>query len=252
MVKEELIQRSPVGVFMRSIQGGLKQGELGVISSLSGLGKTSMLVQIALDKLLQGKKIIHVSFTQHTDYVLTWYEDIFDEFIKKKNLENQQDVKNEIIKNRVLMKFNQEGITVDQILRSLTAMIRDGGFSAECVIVDGYKFSPEDTEKVSKIKKFAQELGISVWFSCTVNDESPYDKQNIPVLIKNYAELFDIIVILEPKKDHIELAISKNRGVPKLNNTDNAQTNAQQKSAASSLEHLALRLDPKTLLILEE
>ena len=50
MVKEELIQRSPVRIFMNSIRGGLGPGELGLIASPSGIGKTSVLVQIALDK----------------------------------------------------------------------------------------------------------------------------------------------------------------------------------------------------------
>ena len=238
MLKEELIQRSPVRFFMKSINGGLKHGEIGVITSLSGLGKTSVLVQIALDKLLQGQKVIHVSFTHHTDYVLTWYEDIFNEFIKKKNLENEQDVKSDIVKNRVLMKFNQEGHAdrpvIDQVLKSLRAMIKDGSFAAECVIVDGYKFAPQEGEKLSRVKEFARELGLSVWFSCTVKDEEvPYDKRNIPVLIKDYAELFDVIVVLKPRPDHIELAVSKDRDV-------------------QNPEPLALRLDPKTLLILEE
>ena len=234
MVKEELIQRSPVGFFMKSIHGGLTQGELGVIASLSGLGKTSVLVQIAMDQLLQGKKVIHVSFTQHTDYVLAWYEDIFNEFISKKNLEHEQDVKNEIVKNRVLMKFNQEGLTVDQILKSLKAMIRDGGFAAEYVIVDGYNFSPQEREKVSRFKEFAQELGLCIWFSCTVNDrESSCDKKHIPLLIKDYSDLFDVIVVLDPKQDHIEFTVSRDRDI-------------------HNPEHLALKLDPKTLLILEE
>ena len=237
MVKEELIQRSPVGVFMKSIGGGLKAGELGVIASLSGLGKTAVLVQIAMDKLLQGKKVIHISFAQHTDYVLAWYEDIFNEFIKKKNLENEQDVKNDIVKNRVLMKFSQDGLTVDQILKSLSAMIRDGGFSAECAIVDGYKFSPGEGENISKIKKFGQELGLSVWFSCTIKEgEMSDNKRNIPVLIKDYAQLFDVIVVLEPRQDHIELTVPKDR----------------DSSRPFSPERMALKLDPKTLLILED
>ena len=234
MVKEELITRSPIRLFEQSIHGGLKAGEIGIIASHAGIGKTSVLVQLALDKLLQGKKVIHVSFTQHTDYVLAWYEDIFNEFINKKNLENEQDVKSDIVKNRVLMKFNQDGLTVDQILRSLWAMIVDGSFSAECIIVDGYKFTENEGDNISKIKKFAQELGLSVWFSCTVNDdEKVIDKQNVPVLIKDYCELFDVIVALEPKQDHIELAVSRDRD-------------------SETPEHLALRLDPKTLLILEE
>ena len=70
MVLSELIQRSPIRIFEQSIHGGLTPGELGIIASPSGIGKTSVLVQIALDKLLQDKKVIHISFTQHTDYVL--------------------------------------------------------------------------------------------------------------------------------------------------------------------------------------
>jgi archaellum biogenesis ATPase FlaH len=56
MVKQELIQRSPVRIFEKSIHGGLKSGGLGVIASRKGVGKTAVLVQIALDKLMQGKR----------------------------------------------------------------------------------------------------------------------------------------------------------------------------------------------------
>jgi hypothetical protein len=235
MVKEELVQRSPVRIFMNSIHGGLKSGELGIIASPSGIGKTSVLVQIALDKLLQGKKVIHISFTRHTDHVLAWYEDIFDEFINKKNLENEQDVKNEIVKNRVLMKFTQGGISSDQILRSLHALIKDGGFNADALIVDGFDFSrgTETEAHLVAIKTFAAEMGVSVWYSCTVKGEEPfYDQRNIPQVIKDISGLFEVIIILDPKSDHIALTVSRDR------DTNNP-------------EHLALKLDPKTLLILE-
>jgi hypothetical protein len=233
MVKEELIQRSPVRIFMNSINGGLKPGELGLIASPSGIGKTSVLVQIALDKLLQDKKVIHISFTRHTDHILAWYEDIFDEFIKKKNLENEQEVKNDIIKNRVLMKFSQGGITSDQILRSLRALIKDGGFNAEAIIVDGFDFSTIEEGHVAAIKAFALEMGVSCWYSCNVGGEKPlYDKKNLPLILKDNANLFDVIIVLEPKSDHIALTVSRDREI-------------------YNPEHLALKLDPKTLLILE-
>jgi len=233
MVKEELIQRSPVRIFMNAIQGGLRSGELGVIASPSGIGKTSVLVQIALDKLLQDRKVIHVSFTQHTDYVLSWYEDIFDEFTRKKNLENESEVKDEIVKNRVLMKFNQEGATADQILKSLKALIRDGGFNAESVIVDGYDFTPSKAESVSAFRAFAAEMGLSVWYSCTVKGAEPfYDKGNVPLVLEGYADLFEVIIVLDPKPDHIALTISRDRDDYRVT-------------------HPALKLDPRTLLILE-
>jgi hypothetical protein len=234
MAKEELIQRSPVRVFMESIQGGLKSGELGLVASPSGVGKTSVLVQISLDKLLQGKKIIHVSFTRHTDYVLIWYEDIFGEFTKRKNLENEQDIKNEIVKNRVLMKFSQEGIKTEVILRSIRALIKDGAFDAEMIVIDGYDFSAAEEGHVAEVKAFAVEMGVSVWYSCNVNGKEPlYDKQKTPMVIKESAEHFAVIIILDPKPDYIALAVSKNRD-------------------AACPEDTALKLDPKTLLILEK
>jgi len=243
MVKEELIQRSPVRIFMNSINGGLKSGELGLIASPSGIGKTSVLVQIALYKLLQDKKVIHVSFTQHTNHVLAWYEDIFDEFIKKKNLENEKEVKNNITKNRVLMKFSQAGISSDQFQRSLKALIKSGGFNAEAIIIDGFDFSAAEEGHIAAIKSFASEMGVSCWYSCNVNadlrsadlrsGEKPlYDQQNIPTILKDSASLFDVIIVLEPKSDHIALTVSRDRDI-------------------YNPEHLALKLDPKTLLILE-
>ena len=233
MVKEELIQRSPVRILMNSIHGGLQSGELGVIASPSGIGKTSVLVQIALDKLLQGKKIIHVSFTRHTDNVLAWYEDIFDEFTRKKNLENEEDIKDGIVKNRVLMKFNQEGSTTDQILKSLKALIRDGGFNADSVIIDGLNFSLAKEETIAAFRAFAAEMGVSVWYSCTVRGEEPYyDKRNVPLVIKDYADLFEVIIVLDPKPDNVTLTVSRDH-------------------EAYNVSHLALKLDPRTLLILE-
>jgi hypothetical protein len=233
MVKDELVQRSPVRIFEKSIHGGLKAGEIGIISSQSGIGKTSVLVQIALDKLLQSRKVIHVSFTQHTAYVLAWYEDIFEEFTKKKNLENAAEVKNGITKNRVLMNFNQDGVTVEQVLRSLRAMIVDGGFKAEALIIDGLDFNKIGVDRLSLVKDFAKELGLEVWYSLNVHSSGPqYDKRNIPLIIADYADITDVVIVLEPKPDHIELTVSKDR-------------------STFNPEHMNLRLDPRTLLILE-
>ena len=245
MVLNELIERSPIRVLMNSIHGGLKSGKLGLIASPRGIGKTSVLVQIALDKLLQGKKVIHISFTRHTDYVLTWYENIFDEFIQKKNLENKQDVKDEIVKNRVLMKFNQEGTTASQILQSLSALIRDGGFNANSVIIDGLDFDTTGEAQIAAYKKFAGEMDLSVWFSCNAGVKKPfYDERGIPLAVKGYPDLFEVIILLdqkpEPAPGYIALSISRD----KLPAGDSGGTETGTR--------LALKLDPKTLLILEQ
>jgi archaellum biogenesis ATPase FlaH len=231
VIKEDLIQRSPIKIFENSIHGGLKGGEIGVIAAPNGIGKTSVLVQIALYKLLQGQKVIHVSFNKHTDHVLVWYEDLFGEFIQKKNLENTAEVKDNIVRNRVLMNFNQEGITSLQILASLRALIVEGGFKAEALIIDGFGFSHASEERLSKLKAFAKASGLSIWYSCSVND-SAFDNRRVPLILKSFQNIIDVIITLEQKASHIELSVSKDRDF-------------------YPPDPLIMKLDPRTLLILE-
>jgi len=231
MRKEELIQRSPVRGVEKIIHGALQTGEVGVVASASGLGKTSVLVQLALDKLLQGKKVIHVSFTQQKSYVLSWYEDIFGEFVQKKNLENAAEVREEVMRNRVLLNFNQDGVTSDTIRASLKALIVDGGFNAESIIIDGFDFAKASRERVGKLRDFARETGVSLWYSCNIG-EGGCDEHGIPRVLSGVADFVDVVILLDSQPDYIRLSVPKNRA-----------------GAAAGGE--ILKLDPRTLLILD-
>ncbi len=231
MVKEELIEKSPIRVLEKSIHGGLKKGNVGVIASRKGVGKTAVLVQIALDDLLQGKHVIHVSFKAHSSHVVDWYEDLFEEVARKRKLEHMRDVHDEIVKNRVLMNFNQDGIGTDQFRRSLGAMIREGGFKADCIIVDGFDFSRGDTAHIKAIKEFARTESLEVWYSCTLptsGDERT--KEGVPAILKDYMDSIDVLISLDPMPDYIHFSVIK----------DHDRINP---------EDLKLKLDPKTLLI---
>jgi hypothetical protein len=233
MLKEELIMKSPMRILENSIAGGLKSGNIGIVASRKGVGKTAVLVQLALDKLIQGEKVIHVSFNAHTSYVISWYKNIFDEMAKRRNLENIEDVKDQLVRNRVIMNFTQEGVTVEQITRSLKAMIVDGGFDAKTVIVDGFDFSRATVERFLKVKSFLGEMGIEAWYSCTLSGEDPlFDKNNIPILLREISPLLSVIIIMEPQRDFIHFKVVKDHEM--LNPRD-----------------LDLKLETKSLLIAE-
>ncbi|GAB1433218.1 AAA family ATPase [Spirochaetota bacterium] len=233
MLKEELIKKSPVRILERGIEGGLKAGNIGVIASRKGIGKTSVLVQLAMDKFLQDKKVIHVSFTAHTSYVISWYENIFSEIIKRKNMEEAAPIFEELMKNRVIMNFNQHGISTEQILKSLRAMITEGGFEADALIVDGYDFARVDENQFALVSAFAKEMKLEVWYSCTMSGEEPLlDKKNIPVILRPVLDYISVLIILQPKPEYIHFMVVK----------DHERTNP---------EDLSLKLDSKTLLIAE-
>lgn len=233
MLKEEFIQKSPVRIFETSITGGLHAGNIGVLASKKGIGKTSVLVQIALDKLMQGEKVIHVSFNAHTSYIISWYENIFHEIARRKNLENIDDIKDQLVRNRMIMNFTQEGVTVDQITRTIKALIVDGGFNAKTVIVDGFDFTRGATERFEKVRKFLADMQLEAWYTCTLAETEPVlDPQSIPIVLRDIEPLISVIVVLEPQRDFIHLRVVK----------DHDRRNPSD---------MNLMLDPRTLLIAE-
>lgn len=231
MIKSEIIKKSPLRILEKSIKGGLKKGEIGVLASRKGVGKTACLVHIAVDKLFQGKYVIHVSYASRVDHIINWYEDIFKEIAKKQNLEPSLKIHDEIIKNRVIMNFNQQGTSTKQVLKSIEALIKYGEFAADAVIVDGLDFSKSNPEDLNRFRDFAEKAGVEIWFSASLKDKKPlFDEKGFPKELINYMKNIDVLITLKYQDHFIRLNIVKNRGY-------------------SASQKLPLRLDPATFLI---
>jgi hypothetical protein len=130
------------------------------------------------------------------------------------------------------MNFNQEGVNSDVIRRSLKSMIVEGGFGADSIIIDGFDFTIAQRSRVSTLKDFAKDLGISVWYSCTLTGASPYDGRGIPIVAAELEDLIDVVITLDAKEAYTEMRVSKARG-------------------NYNIEEI-ICLDPKTLLIQED
>jgi hypothetical protein len=230
-VKDELIKRSPLRVLEKSISGGLGRGNIGVLASRKGVGKTACLVHIATDKLLQGQHVIHVSYASRVDHIVTWYEDIFKEIAKAPRMRAALDDFDELIRHRVIMNFKQDGARTEQVLRSLEAMIVHGNFRAETVIVDGLDFAQAGPDDLPRFKDFAGRLGLEVWFSASLKKEDPlFDDRGIPYELAACLGAIDVLISLQHLGDHVHFALVQDHGrlAPK---------------------DLRLKLDPTTLLI---
>ncbi len=233
MVKKELTEKSPLRSLEKAVHGGVGKGNIAVIASKEGVGKTACLVHIATDKLMRDKHVIHVSYANKVDHIVTWYEDIFGEISKKRDLENAMDVHDELIHNRVIMNFNQKGVTVEQVLASVKAMMDNGQKGTDAVIVDGFDFVQGNAEDIKKFKAFAVESNVELWFSDSYRAGAEYlDPQGIPVNLKDDLDDISVIVTLKAQDGYMELKLVKDH----------------EKIVS---EDLHLKLNPKTLLIAE-
>lgn len=225
MIKNELFERSPIRCFEKAT-GGLQAGQLGLITSKKGLGKTSVLVQFGVDTLLQDKQVVHVSFDQQSANVITWYQDIFTEIAKKKNISNVSELVTELVRKRIILNFHQDAMALSHIVTTLEALAQ-GGIQASCLVVDGVELAKLKAEDVQAIADYAKKAGVVVWFSasCDADDLAG----TLPAELQ---DKFQSVVRLEARADVIELMILKM-------GTEGARASG-------------LKLDSKTLLIAEK
>jgi hypothetical protein len=229
MIRNELVKRSPLRILEQSMHGGLGKGNIAIIAAPKGVGKTACLVHIATDQLLEGKQVIHVSFSANTDHIISWYEDIFEEITKRYHLDCAMDVHDDIIKHRVIMNFKQDAISAGKVQNSLRAMINDGKFHADIVVIDGYDFEKTSPVDIKSFKEFARECGIEFWFSASLRENSNV----MPELFQKFEEDIAVFIELEACGKYIHLKLVKDH-----------------EAFPTSDPHL--KLDPQILLIAEE
>jgi len=133
----------------------------------------------------------------------------------------------------MIMNFTQEGVTIEQIMRTIRALIVEGGFNAKTLIVDGFDFTRAIQERFEKVKAFIQEMQLEAWYTCTLTEAEPVlDAEGIPIVLRSIEPLISVIVVLEPKRDYIQMRVVK----------DHERRNPSD---------MHLLLDPRTLLIAE-
>lgn len=231
MLKSELIEKSPVRELEKSVKGGVGKGNIGVIASKAGIGKTAFLVHIAVDKLMRDRHVIHLSFANRTDHILTWYEDIFKEIAERRSLDNAMDTHDELMRNRVVMNFSQKGVSIEHVFDSLKAMMNQGHFNTDAIIVDGLDFSVTEDDMMKKFKIFAKDTNVELWFSDSYKKEEQYlTSEGIPANLTRFIDDISVILTMKAEKKHMVINLIKDH-------------------EKILKEKLALELDPKTLLI---
>ncbi len=231
MLRNELIQKSPIRVLEKSINGGLGKGNIGVFTARKGVGKTACLVHVSIDKLLRDQKVLHISFAEDPKHIESWYEGVFREVAQQYKLENVIDDHDQVVKNRMILHFKQADVTLDHVRNSIDQLCKGADFCPEIIIVDGFSFDEHSIEDFRFWKDLATEKDAAIWFSATLHrDNLSLDEKGIPAPVNEFEDLFSVIIMLEPTHELIDLKLLKDHD-------------------SDSLERLKLKLDSKTMLI---
>ncbi len=230
MQKEDLIKKNPLRVLNPLSAESLPDHRMGLVMARAGLGKTAILVQIAMDSMLRGQKVLHVSVGEDLGKAKAWYDDIFRYIAEGFQLENSAEIENELMRNRMIMTFKEAAFSRPKLEERLNDLVYQNIFRPDIVVVDGYDFGKADYESIMDLKEMMAAMNVQVWFSALRHrDDDRVSAAGVPAPCHEVDGLFDTVILLQPEQDGILLDIIKD----------------EYDSAAGKV----LNLDPSTMMV---
>jgi len=231
-MEKSMIDRSPVRVFERAIGGGLGKGDLGVVLSRPGVGKTAFLISLAVDKLLQGKKVLYISTKESVEHINDFFEQIFQVMADALGMDDVAGRQLHMERNRHIHVYNRETFSVEKLEKAVSFLEDAMGFVPEMVVMDGTpRYGNTEEWELDSIRKLAAKWGAEVWTSSNSHREGQeVDERGVPTDVASFESHLSVIVDLVPENEHINVRLVKVH--------DN-----------SEIPQVQLEVDPQTMLL---
>ncbi len=223
---------SPLRVFEKALDGGLGAGEIGVVLSRPGVGKTALLVGMAVDALLQGRSVLHISTEESVREVRRFYDEVFERMADNLKLDNRMQRQLDLERNRHILVYNRKEFSLEKLRQSVAFLAEAADFRPQLVIMDGTpRYEHTEQWEIDGVRELARDLEAAVWTSSLLHrDGQETDERGVPRAVARFDADLSVIVVLEPERDHVQVRVVK--------------ATALAGAAAPRLE-----LDPRTLLL---
>ncbi len=224
--------RSPLRIFEKATDGGLGAGNMGVVLSRNGVGKTAFLVGLAVDALLRGRKVLHISTQESVEHLRAFYFEIFQLICDRQQLDNRLERRLDLERNRHILVYNPETFSLDKLRQSAEFLRENAHFSPDVVIMDGTpRFEHSEDWEIEGVRGLAGEWDAEIWTSSRLHrDDQDHDARGVPHKVARFDDQIGVIILLDPCEDHVRVRLLKSHDrveMPDLN----------------------MELDPRTLLL---
>ena len=229
MLKKDLILRNPLRVFGHENDDILSKGEFGAVLARAGVGKTAFLVQLALNAMLRGKNVLHISLADPVNKVSLWYKEVFNLIADQYKVDQINQLWESILPHRFIMTFRVEGFSVPKLQERLADLTEQKIFDPWLIIVDGFPFDESVQASLAEFKQLVNQQGMHAWFTVRTHRHEEPEADGTPLQLAHVADLFEIAIQLLPEGKEIHVKALK--------------------GGDSFSKSLDLRLDPSTMLL---
>jgi hypothetical protein len=203
MIKKEMIYRNPLINLGYENEDILPVGGFGAVLAHAGLGKTALLVQLALNMMLREHSVMHVSLNDAVSKVDLWYQELFHDIAEKFSIPEINEYWDKVQPYRFIMTFKVEGFSAPKLEERMTDLMEQNIFKPHTVIIDGFKFDDAGRGQLVQLKELAAKYSMRMWFTVHTHRHIPPQENGLPLSFLHVADLFDAIVGLAAKGDEV-------------------------------------------------
>ena len=205
MIKKELVHQNPLRFIGDKTEDILPEGGFGAVLARAGVGKTALLVQLALHTLLKGKYVLHISLDDPVNKISLWYKEVFRHLTQSYDAKKRSKLWEDLLPYRFIMTFKVEGFSVPKLEERLTDLKEQNIFFPQMVLIDGFNFNESARTSLSEFKSLAQNHSLHVWFSVKTHRHETHGPDGMPASLLDVSDLFDVVIQLRPegKKIHV-------------------------------------------------
>lgn len=181
----------------------LAAGQVGLVAARPGTGKTALLVHLALEALLRGRAVLHVSLLDTVDHARAHYDEVMRAIGDRTRV---PDAHVRVERHRMIHSFHGRAFDVAAVKRNLQVLVDAAQFLPELLVVDGFDGWPSVSAHLPELAALASERQLVVWVSVRAPDPAP------PEIVERAARL----VRLEPAGSLVRLVAQTAGGSTEL------------------------------------
>lgn len=199
---------------MAMIQGALGSplapGELGILLARAGVGKTACLTHIALEQLLRGTAVLHVTIDEVPDKIKVWYHELLKNLVASQPDTDLATLQQQIEPMRFILAYLHHTFSPDKLEQSYRNLQEEAKFNAGLVVLDGLDFDRVSRTTLEALQQFAQRHQVALWMSARTHRHiTDANDRGIPYPCHEMDDLFHTIILLEPIPKAIQLKVLK-------------------------------------------
>jgi hypothetical protein len=214
MLKKELILRNPLRQLGFETEDILPVGGFGAVLAHAGVGKTALLVQLALNGMLRNRNVLHVSLNDPVNKVTLWYGELFHHLADQYEAPQVKKLLDSVLSHRFIMTFRVESFSVPKLEERLNDLSEQGIFSPGMMIIDGLHFDASLQIALEALKALAVKNGLYVWFTVHTHRHDQSGSDGLPVSFSPLARFFDLVLELQPEHADVHIKLLKGAATP--------------------------------------